>query len=640
MIKMRIYLDIHAISSNYYIFATMSFHRFLTYANNVAKLTGRDVVEIMDTMEPLPIGLSWSHFLDVKNGKLKSVDDSRFEEIKDAHLAILAILDQPDDLRLDLYLKHLFKIELSPTKIRVGRFIYTKRIEDWLRKAFDVTPNEGTTDWADMDEDAPLPALPAIDENPTKYRNIHQMLATSLAKKGTVSEINIGTYANEKAIFITTSDPGIWDYINDWCCSFNCIFEYKGDLIHLFPRDDKEMHPCKTPRCFGAAFEGDDFCSRCETNKEAKEEDTIDKTKAAIEDIQNCMTEEEYQTYEGEFDEGMTDEELGVEKAQDELDKTEQIDEEAPAKLHALEETVKERVQGQKSFETATSSSDESCEKPEDVFEPEPVSKSIEKLNELFGEDSESEEEIEVAVRRQSEWEKANPILRDGFLEHDWGKHTAFAKLLTQKVDEGVLYVVAEKKIYTLDEYKKKKGDWVYPEYGVVFTKADKVFLNKLLSYHDSLEDPQLDEDLLHDAVVKMPRWKWLHIKEPGVFEYMDKAVGEAREDTYLVTGPANLVDWAVKYIKAQGNDFFKPISLTKPDKINVKLTAKIYDRIFATPEDKLFDLDTKTYVDQDDLGPNVTGNIVGAWCTKNLKLAKRADQIQYIINTEFIARS
>lgn len=713
----------------------MHFKPFVEQAKRIAQRfpeIGLTPAQIMDVMEPLPVGLSWQRFIDIKSKKVAEIDAARFDEIEESHSAILCILSAAGPLRLKftnydgkdriIASTVLGKYEISSDDHIVGRFVYDDQTKLWMEKALVIEPpSEEPTSWADMAEDETIPTLPVIAETQENVDDSDlQVLAIVLSRLEDLDIYDIKVHPaigdRQKSMGFKSKEPQeVWKATNAWCGPRDLFFTFDfvkglGEVV-LFSDPGEEMSHHEGSQC--VRWTGDKFwwgIPRIDVVEKVEEavadlakeevqdtvtEDTIQdlsKKMEAMEDIQNSMTEEEYQEYDGDFEEGMTDEERGVEEvltektrqlvlntigkrlvekienvtkeqAKEILAKAETIDKDPSTMIGELANAIDETVGPVATKPDEVAKEEEAVEPAKDVKEeidawvrgdgpvpdevqaaldemalPTPTPEQMQHLDEQLGPDTDDEEEevIEVSVRRKSEWEKANPILRDEFLEFGWGKHTALAKLLVEKVDEGFVYRVSEDKIYTTDEYKRKKGEWYYPEYGVVFTKNDRKFLDALLDFHDSLEVHNFDEMLTNIEI--RPRWKWLHLISEKEYEFTDKAVGEARNDVYTVTGSQELVDRAVEVIERKELD--AGLDLDEPNKINVKLSPKIYSHIFAAPEDKLYDLDDRKYVEINSLGPGVTGHFVGGWCTANPKLIKRAEQIRYLVNKEFLRRS
>jgi len=628
----------------------MSFNRFLTYARNVATLTGRDVVEIMDTMEPLPLKMSWSHFIDIEQGKLKEVDAGRYDQIRDAHVAILSILDQPNTLRLDYYLKNHIKIEVSPNKIKTGRFIYTKAVETWLREAFNTQPE----DWADFEEEE-VPQVPgwkpiAETSEVKTISEYYQSLSLFLSKHH-VDFVSINSSGSEPVMKVSQKmTPEISDAVSKWLEGKGLRVEYKygDDEFTVFL--EREQYVTVDP---------------IDQTREAIADITQDEDKEqAREEIRNMMTEEEYQTYDGDLDDGLTEKERGDDEESDGVEsrireKTREFVKNTIGKtLEKIVEVESQTPEDESMDEDSNGESNDSFCIREFV---KGTIKSMDddqmaRLEEMLGGDSDDEEveEVVIQVDRKSDWMKANPIMRDDFLEHDWGteQDLDFAAKLQMSVTENQMYIVSDDKSVPVDEYKKEKGHWPYPEYGVVFTKRDKVFIKKLLDYHDSIAEEveeveeeeivDLDEDdeqTVENLVDKYLQigWKWFHIKSKTEFEFTDKPVGEARDDSNHITGSQELIDWAVENLEdlAEGN-----FSIDYDGPIEFKFKKGHFDKLFATPKGMLYDLDTRQYVDKNQLGNDVTGDIVFRWCTKKKQFAKRKEQLRHIFQQEFLKRT
>lgn len=580
---------------------------FEDLATSVSKNSNLTPFQVMDIMEPLPAGISWSAFDRFYSG---DVDKNEFKNISKAFDILVSVLDCNELVRLD----EMKEFKSNGKSFQCGRFVCNEKSINFLKKYIPI-PNDA----------------------------ILHKLASSIHTQDPVvkEENNSVTYKYSSA----KEAQDLENYILRWCSTNDVLCEFlpcKDDgrmEVKLHPTGEK----CVMEGCSGLAVDDGHCKSISCIDRYSNTESPIEKTVSAI----RKLTSEEIQEMEEVVDEiekiasdalvlteeDVSDSELEIEH----LDDSSKVEEEEVEDVEDDEQDVEEDEEDVEEEEEDAVKED--VEEEEGVEEEEEETRAkVQKLLEYMGSDSEDESEEIIQVKRnteKSEWVRANPLLSELIFNEKWTKSEKMdLEQLAENICEDNGYILDHDEHVMLNDKKlKEKGGRFYPEYGVYFSTHHKNFVKKIMAFHDKFEAMNENDEQLLKFVEERPRWKWVSVIDYDQFEYVDTPT-ITKDTTFFVTGKKELVEWATSRLEKTTQPFPVP---EHNGRFRIKLSSKHYKMIYNVPDGKALNLDTCKYVSID--GREDTEGMMTDYgiYTDNKKLIGRLDELKNLLFTHFM---
>lgn len=677
----------------------MNYTKLYNYSSNVKvflneKYPGNTVgiCDIMESMEPLPLGAKWCQVIEIKDGKVDGINAEMYENIKLIFKAFINILEMEDGYLMQLDGTKIPKSEISENDVVEGKFVYNEKTKKW----FDYVMKNYKVNWADVNDDEPPefpPPTPSTisraelekerlerlkekqeKERIEKEEQERERLKIRLPNQD-ISKLIVNKAKNEIMARLSKIDPiqQTVDKIKE--LRSEPVNNTKPDVSPKTEVDDSEeslepvvnTKPDDSEESLEPVVKKDDPKLEkltMETLLEALGSESSDEE----DELPVGLTEEHREMYHKvvdikrkRFDWILLTKKGKVQIYENPLSYESEYD------ILSFQDIKYKNIEymicsnSKKYFDEAvivfaaldtnlhTPVKTGKCEIPKDVVKKIVSTRNLEMSykDDKFckGDPLWWGVETKTAINQvytelyetyhvYSEWERKNPICDKRFLDELY-TNESLQLAAYHNATEGSVVVLdgfSSERI-TFEEVEEMDNLHAYEEYGIAVGEDHLSFVKFLKHLEEKFSSNKTNKKL-KNAIARRPRWCWLRVLSKTKYEYVQVVESHTNID-YFITGEKDLVDWAVNTIEE--SSLIEKIEI--PDcKGSVKMPEEIYNKIFECDNDQLLCIDNKKVYDTDVDMPYVDKAI--GICSKKDKYNKSRNLLRKAIYTEFLKRS